>query len=165
MRQIKGIILLTIVLTAVWLLLTGSFAAEELIVGGFVLALSLILFRRYYELFGGLRFSLKALALLPAYLILFVWELIKSNIDVASRVLRPSLPINPGIVKVKTDLKSDVGKLVLANSITLTPGTLTIDVDDDFLYIHWIDVKDSSPEAAQTRISRRFEGLLKEIVE
>jgi multicomponent Na+:H+ antiporter subunit E len=165
MRQLKGVILLAIVLSAIWLLLTGSIETGELIVGGFVLVLALILFRRYYELFGGVRCTPKALVLFPVYLLLFIWELIKSNIDVASRVLRPSLPINPGIVKVRTDLKADVGKLALANSITLTPGTLTIDVDEDFLYVHWIDVKDSSPEGAQRQISEKFERLLKEFVE
>lgn len=165
MRQLKGVILLAIVLSAIWLLLTGSVEPGELIVGGFVLVLALILFRRYYELFGGVKFTPKALVLFPVYLVIFIWELVKSNIDVAFRVLNPSLPINPGIVKVRTDLKADVGKLALANSITLTPGTLTIDVDEEHLYIHWIDVKDSSPEGAQRQISGKFERLLKEIVE
>ena len=84
------------------------------------------------------------------YLPRFLWECVKANIDVAYRVVHPSLPINPGIVKVKTGLKSDTGLTFLANSITLTPGTMSVDVDREkgFLYIHWIDVKDKDVEAA-----------------
>ena len=65
----------------------------------------------------------------------------KANFDVAYRVLTGK--INPGIVKISPDLKTDLGITMLANSITLTPGTLTVDIDEDKndLYIHWINVK------------------------
>ena len=78
------------------------------------------------------------------YIFVFLGELIKSNFDVAARVANPKLPINPGIVKVKTKLKSKLGRIMLANSITLTPGTLTVDIDEDTneLYIHWIYAKE-----------------------
>ena len=56
------------------------------------------------------------------------------------------MPIRPGIVEVKPEIESDMGKLVLANSITLTPGTLSMDQIDDKLYIHWINVKDNDHE-------------------
>lgn len=83
--------------------------------------------------------------------------------DVAYRVLHPKRPINPGIVKIKTELKSDIGKLALANSITLTPGTMSVDVEGDHLYIHWIDVEDSSVEIASKKISKPFEKYLKKV--
>ena len=65
----------------------------------------------------------------------------KANIDVAYRVITGR--INPGIVKISPDLKTDLGITMLANSITLTPGTLSVDIDEDKndLYIHWINVK------------------------
>lgn len=65
----------------------------------------------------------------------------KANIDVAYRVITGK--INPGIVKISPDLKTDLGITMLANSITLTPGTLSVDIDEDSndLYIHWINVK------------------------
>ena len=65
----------------------------------------------------------------------------KANIDVAYRVITGK--INPGIVKISPDLKTDLGITMLANSITLTPGTLSVDIDEDKndLYIHWINVK------------------------
>ena len=101
------------------------------------------------------------------YIPVFIWECIKANIDVACRVIRPGLPINPGIVKVKTSLKSDTALTFLANSITLTPGTLTVDLDSDkgILYIHWIDVRDKDIEQATRLIVERFEKILKRIFE
>jgi multicomponent Na+:H+ antiporter subunit E len=58
--------------------------------------------------------------------------------------------INPGIVKLEPGLKTDLAKMILADSITLTPGTLTVDVDDDgAYYIHWINVLDVSPKEEQ----------------
>ena len=75
------------------------------------------------------------------YLFYFFYEMAKANVDVAYRVLTGK--INPGIVKISPDLKIDLGITMLANSITLTPGTLTVDIDEDSndLYIHWINVK------------------------
>lgn len=101
------------------------------------------------------------------YVVLFIWECIKANIDVAYRVIHPNLPIKPGIVKVKTVLKSDTGLTFLANTITLTPGTMSVDIDPEngFLYIHWIDVKDKDIKIATERIVKIFEHVLKRIFE
>jgi len=70
----------------------------------------------------------------------------KANVDVAYRVITGK--INPGIVKISPKLKTDLGATLLANSITLTPGTLTVDIDEDSndLYIHWINVKKEALE-------------------
>jgi len=89
--------------------------------------------------------------------------LIKSNLDVAFRVISPKLPINPGIVKVKTSLKSDIGRMMLANSITLTPGTLSVDIKDEFIYVHWIDVANKDIDVATDSIVKKFEKYLSEI--
>jgi len=76
----------------------------------------------------------------------FFVGLIMANIDVAYRVITGK--INPGIVKISPDLKTDLGITMLANSITLTPGTLSVDIDEDKndLYIHWINVKKEALE-------------------
>jgi multicomponent Na+:H+ antiporter subunit E len=86
---------------------------------------------------------------------------------VAYRVSHPDLPINPGIVKVKTTLKSDTGLTFLANSITLTPGTMSVDIDQEngFMYIHWIDVKDKDIQKATEIIVKIFEDVLRRIFE
>lgn len=79
----------------------------------------------------------------------FFIAMAKANIDVATRVFTGK--INPGIVKIKTGLKRDLSLTFLANSITLTPGTLSVDVDEaeNDLYVHWIDVKNTEPEPAE----------------
>jgi len=90
-----------------------------------------------------------------------------ANVHVAYIVLHPSLPIKPGIVKIKTKLKNDSALTLLANSITLTPGTLTIDVNKNKgdLYIHWIDVTTTDSIEATNRIGGRFEKTLSEVFE
>jgi multicomponent Na+:H+ antiporter subunit E len=101
------------------------------------------------------------------YVPLFVWECLKANIEVAYLVIHPMLPINPGIVKVKTRLKSEIGLTFLANSITLTPGTMSVDLDREngILYIHWINVKCTDIDKATAHIVSTFEGVLEKIFE
>jgi multicomponent Na+:H+ antiporter subunit E len=71
------------------------------------------------------------------------------------------LPIKPGIVVIKTELKNDLAKMILANSITLTPGTFTLDINNDKLLIHWINVKTDNTDEATKLIGERFEKYLK----
>lgn len=101
------------------------------------------------------------------YIPVFIWECIKANIDVAYRVGHPDVPIQPGIVKVKTTLKTETGLTFLANSITLTPGTMSVDVDQEngYLYIHWIDVKEKDIQKASEIIVKTFEKILAHIFE
>lgn len=75
----------------------------------------------------------------------FLWALIRANIDVALRIVTGR--VKPGIVKVSSGLKSGLGQTVLADSITLTPGTMTVDIDPENgdLYVHWINVTDVRP--------------------
>ena len=101
------------------------------------------------------------------YMPIFLWEIFKANIDVAFRVSHPDIPIHPGIVKVKTSLRSETGLTFLANSITLTPGTLSVDIDRDkgYLYVHWIEVKDKDVDRTTAIIVERFERILRRIFE
>ena len=102
------------------------------------------------------------------YIAIFLWECLKANIDVAYRVIHPGLPIRPGTVRVKTGLKSDVALTFLANSITLTPGTTTVDIDKykGYIYIHWLCVeKGYDKAAARLAVVEKFENILKRIFE
>jgi len=100
------------------------------------------------------------------YLPYFLYYCMKANVDVALRVIHPDVPIRPGIVKVRTTLASDMAKTFLANSITLTPGTLTVDIDGQELYIHWINIPaDDDPKKRSAEICGRFEPLLRRIFE
>ena len=99
------------------------------------------------------------------YLPYFLYYCMKANVDVALRVIHPDVPIRPGIVKVRTTLTSDMAKTFLANSITLTPGTLTVDIDGQELYIHWIYIGVDDPKKRSEEICGRFEPLLRRIFE
>jgi multicomponent Na+:H+ antiporter subunit E len=100
------------------------------------------------------------------YVPVFFYYIMKANLDVVYRALHPKMPIKPGIVKIKTNLKTESGITALANSITLTPGTLTVDLTDDgFLYVHWIYVRSDDVEQATQYIARRFEWFLQRIFE
>jgi len=99
------------------------------------------------------------------YLPVFAWYCLKANLQMVYLVLHPKMPIRPGIVRIRTGLAGDTGKTALANSITLTPGTLTVDVDGDSLYVHWIYVEAEDDEGATAAISGRFEKFLKRITE
>lgn len=147
----------------VWIAFTTSFATQEMLIG---LVISAIISYFSIPLFTCCTLSILSptrVFYMIYYLFVFTWELIKSNLDVARRVLTPSLPINPGIVKFKTKLTTNYSKMVLANSITLTPGTLSIDIVDDTFYVHWIDVKTTNPEEAYLEIADTFEKILLKI--
>jgi multicomponent Na+:H+ antiporter subunit E len=164
----KRKIVLFLTALVAWVLLNWPPDVQHLIVGVFAAALVAYLtgdlfIRRPFLLRHPHRYSVFFFQYLPV----FLWEVIKANVDVAYRVIHPRLPIRPGIVKVKTSLKTDTGLTFLANSITLTPGTMTVDVDraNGFLYIHWIDVGAQDVEAATRKVVERFEKILSKIFE
>ena len=142
-------VITTIICFIIYLLLTtgsgtlGLWSIEEILLG---LILSLITGFVTRNVF--VKKDLRMLN--PVRWIIFVWYIIgpffvgmaKANFDVAYRVITGK--INPGIVKISPDLKTDLGITLLANSITLTPGTLSVDIDEkkNDLYIHWINVKE-----------------------
>lgn len=100
------------------------------------------------------------------YIPFFFYYVIKANFDVVYRALHPKMPIKPGIVKIKTNLKTESAITALANSITLTPGTLTVDLTDDgYMYIHWINVKSDDVQQATEHIAKKFEYFLEKIFE
>jgi multicomponent Na+:H+ antiporter subunit E len=88
--------------------------------------------------------------------------LIRANLDMARRVISPGLLINPCMVEVRTQLRSDLGRMLLANSITLTPGTLSVRVQDDHLLVHWIDSpRGIDIDAATRQIAEGFESHIR----
>ena len=100
------------------------------------------------------------------YGFVFFYYVIKGGLDVSYRVLHPRMPIRPGIVKIKSVLQTDTGRSALANIITLTPGTLTIDVTEDgWFYVHWLNVLSVDEEEAAQHVLRRFEWFIQRIFE
>lgn len=150
-----------------WLLLSWSCDLEHtlagIIVGVIVSYVSCDVFTGNFRVFKDASRYLWFLYYIP----LFIWECIKANIEGAYIVLHPKLPIKPGIVKVKTGLRSDIALTLLSNSLTLKPGTMTVDIDKEngFLYVHWVNVKAQDVQQATELIVGKFERVLKRIFE
>ena len=126
---------LALVLYGLWLLLSGHY--EPLLLGfgvlscGLVVAIALrmdVVDREGHPI----HLSRRALAYWPWLLL----EIVKSNVDVARRVLHPALPISPTLVRVKASQTSALGQVIYANSITLTPGTVSIELEDGMIDVH-----------------------------
>lgn len=101
-----------------------------------------------------------------AYLSVLAANIIKANLEVAYRVLHPAMPIRPGIVRVKTRLCRPAARTILGNSITLCPGTLTLDIwEDGTMMVHCIYVRSEGEEDAAREIIGRFEWYLERIFE
>jgi multicomponent Na+:H+ antiporter subunit E len=148
-----------LVLFSIYVLLAG-FVVQELILGAVIsLALTFII-AQYVNYEFDYKLPYRILVFVFLYLPIFLWQLVLANFSVARRVLSIKIPLNPGIVKIETDLEGDFGKLLLANSITLTPGTLSIDIDGKDLYVHTIDVKGKTPEENRENISALFERVI-----
>lgn len=151
-----------------WMVFTWTFTPQELFTGAVISLLVAYLTARFFihedafYLFNPSRFLNLIL-----YVFIFLIELVKANIDVAKRALSPSLPINPGIVKVPVDVESEYGLSMLANSITLTPGTITMEVVEEnnknYFYIHWIDVSEKDRNKAGEAIKGTLEKWVRRI--
>lgn len=130
-------------LAVLWLFVSGVDLTVSGVVGGLLVGLAVgmpVAFatRRLYT--SDTDFSRIVLTLPAAvkYIVLFLYELITANVDVAYRVLDPRLPIEPDVVEVPLRVETDAAITTIANSITLTPGTLTMDYDDETntIYVH-----------------------------
>jgi multicomponent Na+:H+ antiporter subunit E len=122
----------------------GMWSMESLIFGVIVAVIAGAVSRRFFCSTGSLRMGNPGrwLTMIAYFFGPFLFAMLKANLDVAYRVITGK--IRPGIVRIHTGLKNDLEVLVLANSITLTPGTLTVDVDEESndMFIHWINVEE-----------------------
>ncbi len=127
---------LWLAMLALWLALSGMFQPLLLAfgVGACILTVFLALRMDVVD-HEGHPIHLHPIATL-AYLGWLAAEIVKSNIDVARRILDPALPIGPTVVRVPCSQRTDLGRVIFANSITLTPGTVSIDLDDTHVTVH-----------------------------
>ena len=149
-----------IFLAFVWALANGQISLQSLTIG-FVLGYGVLWFTQ--PLMGKSRYFQR----LPAavrFAGFFLWQLLLSNIRVAFDVITPRLYMRPGIVAVPLTAKTDQEITLLANLITLTPGTLSLDVSEDrrTLYVHAMFV--DSPENVRDSIKNGFERRLLELI-
>jgi len=156
----KNLLVSFVVLMIAWVLLNWTIDPVNLVIGASLSLFLSVVFCSNCELFSTINLTPKAFIYTFMYIFVFLIELIKANIDVTRRVLSPGLPINPGVVKVKTKLKSKMARLILADSITLTPGTFTLHVEEDAFYIHWISADTDNVEQATKELVSKFEKYL-----
>lgn len=143
-----------------WLLLNLSVQPGVIVTGLVVAGVIVFFFPTTLSFFSGHKLTPQALTATLGYVGFFIKELVKANLNIARIVLSPSLPIHPAIVKVHTKLRDPVARLLLANSITLTPGTLSVEIRGEHLYIHWVDAPTTDPEEATREIVAGFEKYL-----
>lgn len=153
--------LLVIVLALGWAGITGNFSGLNLLFGGIVGGVAILILRYSIQQQGALRKAIKILSLIG----LFLYELMVSAVKVAVIVLRPDIKsaLRPAIVAVPLTVESDAEITLLANLITLTPGTLSIDVAEDrsVLYVHALTLE--SDTALIADIANGFEARIKEV--
>ncbi|MFA4843651.1 MAG: Na+/H+ antiporter subunit E [Candidatus Margulisiibacteriota bacterium] len=144
----------------VWLALTWSFEPVSVLAGLLVAMLASALFGEILTVTPERALDPRRYLWFLYYLPVFLWEMVKANLDVAYRVLHPALPIDPGLVKIRTELKSEVALTLLGNSLTLTPGNTTVEIKGGYLYVHCIDINRQAEKTAQ-----RFEKIIARILE
>ncbi|NOR56361.1 MAG: hypothetical protein GQ531_09145 [Sulfurovum sp.] len=125
---------------------------------GAAVSFSIALF--YTKLFVHKEFEFISPVWLVVYLFVLLKNLIISNIQISKRILSKDMNLSPAIVAVKTNLESDWKRLLLANSVTLTPGTLTLEIKDDILFIH---VMEYNKDLNKENITKEFEDVIAKI--
>ena len=156
----SGFVWLSVLLTVLWIAANLSFALEALATGALISVVLAYIFTRKPGVWRDARFSPVRLYHFIRYTGVLLVELVRANINMMRYVYAPRIDISPGIVRIKTKLKTPVGRLALANSIALTPGSLVVDIDGDSLFVHWLDVQTTDPEEATRAIAGPFEEHL-----
>jgi multicomponent Na+:H+ antiporter subunit E len=146
-----------------WLLFTWSLDARSLILGaGFSLTIALATFRIFIDDDEAARRSLMPrVHLLVFYLLLVLYKIYLASFAVAWSTLRGDF--NPRVVHFRTRLNSDIARSVISGSITLTPGTITLELTDDHLVVHWLNAETTHSRFAGELIKGGFERLLRKI--
>ena len=150
---------LNVLLALAWVALTGEFTPLNLAIG-FVIGLGALWLTRRN---GGQPGYVRKVGIVIGFATFFLWELVLANLRMALLVLKPHGTLRPGIVAVPLDLRSESQVALLANFVTLTPGTLSLDISDDrqVLYVHAVDVPDA--EVLRHAIKHGFERRIKEL--
>jgi len=151
------IVSLTAVLYGLWLLLSGHF--EPLLLGlGAVSVIAVVAIAHRMDVVDHeghpLHLGWRALAYWPW----LGWEIVKSNLAVAKIILTPSLPISPTMIRVDATQKTELGHVIFANSITLTPGTVAVDLDDTSIGVHALTA-DGAHALAGGEMDRRVTAM------
>lgn len=153
--------LLNVLLAIAWVALTGEFTPTNFFVGFLLVTITL----RLTQQTAGTERYLHRVRISIRFVLFFLWELVIASIRTTIWVLRPRLDMKPAVVRVPLDLKTDAEITMLANLITLTPGTLSLDVSPDkkYLFVHVFNI--DSREQFVREIKHGFEQRVKEIMQ
>ncbi len=147
-------LVLALALAALWLLLSGYFE-PLLLTFGAGSALLVAYFQRRMDRADGYAFPLALTLRLPGYLVWLAREIVRANLHVARIILHPRLPISPIMVPFRANQRTDLGRMIYANSITLTPGTITTGTEGSIFRIHaltWRDVDGREEDEMDRRV-------------
>jgi multicomponent Na+:H+ antiporter subunit E len=155
-------LLWNILLALVWIGMTGEFTPVNFVVG-FGLGMLILFFAR--RVIGTPYYLAKMVQVLELF-VFVLWELILANLRVAYDVLTPGYRMRPGVVAIPLDARTDVEITLLANLITLTPGTLSLDVSSDrrALYIHIMYIDNDDLAEVRRKIKTGFERRVLEVL-
>ena len=156
----KGFTWLWLLLTFIWIAANSSLDVASVATGALISAVLAWVFTRNSGAWQAVRFSPLRLYHFVLYTGVFIVELVRANINMMRYVYAPRIDINPGVVRIKTGLKTPIGRLALANSIALTPGSLVIEIEGESLLVHWLDVKTTDQDDATRLIAGPFEKHL-----
>lgn len=136
-RDTVGSIIIFSLLMAFWLFISGSADWQHWLTGIIIVTFLTLCWN---QLFIGeqrkTKITWRQVKIFIRYFIFLILEIVKANFIVACIVLNPKLPISPGLIALKISLQRDLPRVTYANSITLTPGTITVDLDGDRLLVH-----------------------------
>jgi len=158
-KSVQHVLVLGVSLALFWLLLSGHYTGLLLALGAASVALVMYLALRMDRVDG----ERQPLYVAPKLVTYWAWhfaEIAKCNIDVARRIVNPNLPISPTVVRVRTGQDSTIATATYANSITLTPGTVTVRVEDDEFHVHALSregAKDLQSGEMEHRVREAFE--------
>jgi multicomponent Na+:H+ antiporter subunit E len=148
-------------LAATWLLWSGIYT-PLLLTLGLASSVLVVLISQRMGFFYGDVFSLHILHRLPRYWLWLSWQLIKSNLDVTRIVLTPHMPVRPRLVTLDARPLSPVGIAIFGNSITLTPGTVTLAIDGHKVLVHCLTTE-TARSLVQGELKRHIEQLMHDV--
>ena len=159
-KRIREVSIMLVLLFALWLVFNGKITLE-IVLFGIVLSVAVYLFCWKFLEYSPKR-ELLALRLLPqgiGYFFVLIWEIVKANAATISLIVSPKYDVEPVLVTFRTDLKTDLARTVLANSITLTPGTITVELTEDEFKVHCLDkeMAEGLDDSIFVRLLRKME--------
>jgi len=154
----------TLLAFIVYIIITGSMTLYDITTGIITAIAAGLLFGKYLVKNPQKALNPARWAAMVAYFIKYITIIEpKAHLDVIKRII--SGDTNPGIIRVPITVKDEYAKFLVANSITNTPGTVTVYMDDKYAYVNWIDVKTRDPDEARREILEEFEKHAKRIFE